>query len=93
MPKYMLLLYAATETSREEAEQRESEMPLWIQYYENLRDAGLLVHTDRLHSEEAATTVRVWDNETEITDGTICHHQGVPSRLLRAAVSRPRPGA
>ena len=69
MPKYMLLLYAATETSREEAEQRESEMPLWIQYYENLRDAGLLVHTDRLHSEDAATTVRVWDNETEITDG------------------------
>ena len=69
MPKYMFLLYAPPETSREEAEQRESEIPLWIQYYENLRDAGILVHTDRLHNEDAATTVRVRDDETEITDG------------------------
>ena len=63
MPKYMLLLY------RQEGEDRTSEMPLWNQFNESLRDAGLLIAGDPLHPVDAATTVRVRDEETEILDG------------------------
>jgi hypothetical protein len=63
MPKYMLLLY------RQEREARESETPLWIQFNESLRDAGLLVAGDALLPVDAATTVRVRNDETEILDG------------------------
>jgi hypothetical protein len=68
MPNYMLLLYSGQASPAEQAE-REAELPLWFQLNESLRDAGLLVGTDRLHPVEAATTVRVRDGETEITDG------------------------
>lgn len=63
MPKYMLLLY------RQEGEARKSELPLWIQFDESLREAGLLLAGDPLHPVDAATTVRVRDDETEIVDG------------------------
>jgi hypothetical protein len=68
MPQYMLLLYAG-EPGPQEREQRESEMPAWIQFTESLRDAGLLLATGRLHAVDAATTVRVRDDETEVLDG------------------------
>ena len=68
MPKYMLLLYAAEAEPAEQVE-REAEMPLWMELNESLREAGLLVATDRLHDVTAATTVRVRDGETELTDG------------------------
>jgi hypothetical protein len=63
MPRYMLLLY------RQDGEDRMSEMPLWNQFNESLRDAGLLIAGDPLHPVDAATTVRVRDEETEILDG------------------------
>lgn len=63
MPKYMLLLY------RQEREQSSSEAPLWAEFDKGLRDAGLLICGDPLHPVEAATTVRVRDEETEIVDG------------------------
>ncbi len=63
MPRYTLLLY------RQDREPSESEPPLWIQFNESLRDAGLLLASERLHPVEAATTVRVRDDETEILDG------------------------
>jgi hypothetical protein len=63
MAKYMLLLY------REDQEQRTSEIPLWIQFNESLRDAGILIAGDPLHPVDAATTVRVRNDETEILDG------------------------
>src|SRR5262249_26092405 len=68
MPQYMLLLYAG-EAGPQEREERESEMPVWIQFTESLRDAGLLVAQGRLHPVDAATTVRVRDEETEVLDG------------------------
>jgi hypothetical protein len=68
MPQYMLLLYAG-EAGPREREQRESEMPAWIQFTQSLRDAGLLLATGRLHPVDAATTVRVRDDETEVLDG------------------------
>jgi hypothetical protein len=64
----MLLLYAG-EADPQERERRESELPLWIQFQESLREAGLFLGSDRLHPVDAATTVRVRDEETEIVDG------------------------
>ena len=68
MPKYMLLFYAA-EADEKEREQRDAELPAWFQLTDSLREAGLLLGADRLHPVESATTVRVRDGETEITDG------------------------
>jgi hypothetical protein len=64
----MLLLYAG-EADSEERAQREAEMPLWVQFTQDIAKAGLLVSTDRLQPVDVATTVRVRDGETELTDG------------------------
>ena len=64
MPRYMVLLYA------EEREDRLlTDMPLWLELTEGLREAGLLVSNGALHAPGTATTVRVRDGEAEITDG------------------------
>jgi hypothetical protein len=68
MPRYMLLLYSP-EVDEDQQAQREAEMPLWNEVTESLREAGLLVSADRLHPVSRATTVRVRDDETELTDG------------------------
>src|SRR5271156_7108536 len=68
MPKYMLLLYR-DEPSPQEREERASELPLWVQFNESLRDAGLLISGDPLHPPDAATTIGVRSEETEILDG------------------------
>ena len=68
MPRYMLLLYA-DEPDAKEREEREGELPVWRQFTDSLREAGLLLGSDRLHPVDSATTVRVRDGETEITDG------------------------
>jgi hypothetical protein len=68
MPKYMLLLYAG-EPDAKEREEREAELPAWRQFTDSLREAGLLLGSDRLHPVDSATTVRVRSGETEIMDG------------------------
>src|SRR5437016_14503328 len=68
MPRYMLLLYSPSADEAQQAE-RDAELPLWNELTESLREAGLLVSTDRLHPVERATTVRVRDDELELTDG------------------------
>jgi hypothetical protein len=68
MPKYMLLLYR-DEPTPQEREERAAEMPLWIQFTDSLRDAGLLISSDPLQPVSTATTVRVRNEETEIVDG------------------------
>jgi hypothetical protein len=42
---------------------------VWFELNESLREAGLLVASGRLHAADSATTVRIRDRETEITDG------------------------
>jgi hypothetical protein len=64
----MLLVYHQEVEAAEQAE-REKEMPLFVELHRSLREAGLLVGVQRLHSTESATSVRVRDGETEITDG------------------------
>jgi hypothetical protein len=68
MPNYILLLRAEEADEAEQAE-RDAEIPVWIELHDSLREAGLLVTSGRLHSPDSATTVRVRDGETEITDG------------------------
>ena len=68
MSQYMLLVYHEEVDTAEQAE-REREMPLFVELHRSLREAGLLVGVQRLRSTESATSVRVRQGQTEITDG------------------------
>jgi hypothetical protein len=68
MSQYMLLVYQEEVDPTEQAE-REAELPMFVEFFRNLREAGLLVGVKRLRSVESATSVRVRGGETEITDG------------------------
>ena len=68
MPQYMLLIYGPsgqTPTPEEMA----AEMPRWNDYTQSLQDADIMRAGDALHGADSATTVRVRDGETQITDG------------------------
>jgi hypothetical protein len=64
----MLLVYEEELEPAEQAE-REKVTPMLLELHASLREAGLLDSVRRLHSTESATSVRVRDGETEITDG------------------------
>ena len=68
MSQYMLLVYEEEVDSTEQAE-REKVTPTLLELHAGLREAGLLVGVQRLRTTESATSVRVRDGETEITDG------------------------
>jgi hypothetical protein len=68
MSQYMLLVYEEEVDPAVQAE-RERELPVFVEMHRSLREAGLLVGAQRLHSVESATSVRVRDGETAITDG------------------------
>jgi hypothetical protein len=68
MSRYLVLLYAP-EGEEPVDRQRLAQLPLWLELTESLREAGLLVANGALHRTEAATTVRVRNGETEMTDG------------------------
>ena len=68
MSQYMLLVYEEEVDAPAQAE-REQVTPMLVELHASLREAGLLVGVQRLHSTGSATSVRVRDGETEITDG------------------------
>jgi hypothetical protein len=68
MSQYMLLVYEEEVGPAEQAE-REKVTPMLVELHASLREAGLLGTVHRLHSSESATSIRVRDGETEITDG------------------------
>ena len=68
MSQYMLLVYEEEVDAAAQAE-RERELPMFVELHRSLREAGLLVGVQRLRSAESATSVRVRDGQTEITDG------------------------
>jgi hypothetical protein len=68
MSQYMLLVYEEEVDSAEQAE-REKVTPTLLELHAGLREAGLLVGVQRLRTTESATSVRVRDGQTEITDG------------------------
>jgi hypothetical protein len=68
MSQYMLLVYEEEVDPAEQAD-REQITPMLVEMHATLREAGLLVGVQRLHPTESATSVRVRDAQTEITDG------------------------
>ena len=68
MSQYMLLVYEEEAEPAVQAE-REQITPTLVQLHASLREAGLLDSVRRLHSTESATSIRVRDGDTEITDG------------------------
>jgi hypothetical protein len=68
MSQYMLLVYEE-EVEPEVQAERERELPVFMEFHRSLREAGLLSGVGRLRSVESATSVRVRDGQTEITDG------------------------
>jgi hypothetical protein len=68
MSQYMLLVYEEEVEPAEQAE-REKITPMLVELHASLREAGLLVGVHRLHTTQSATSVRVRDGETNITDG------------------------
>jgi len=68
MSQYMLLVYEEEVEQAEQAE-RETVTPTLLELHASLREAGLLVGVQRLRTVESATSVRVRDGQTEITDG------------------------
>jgi RNA polymerase sigma-70 factor, ECF subfamily len=77
VPQYMLLLYAGEVDEAGEAE-RWAELPVWNQISDSLRESGVLVTNAPLHPVQMATTVRVRDGETELTDGPFAVPYRVP---------------
>jgi hypothetical protein len=61
--QYMLLIYVPTDGGQS------AEPSDWMQYTTDLQEAGVLVSGDGLQGIETATTVRVRDGETLVTDG------------------------
>jgi hypothetical protein len=68
--RYMLLIYGDengwTPTTEEEGA---AEMAKWVAYGEEIGAEGILRGGDALQPTAAATTVRVRDGETQVTDG------------------------
>lgn len=68
MPQYMLLIYQPTEGGPS-PEELQAESPRWFAYTQQLQESGVMVAGDALQPLETATTVRVRDSETLLTDG------------------------
>ena len=68
MPQYMLLIYSPPGAGPA-PEEAEAQMGRWMAYTQELQDSGAMVAGDALQPIEVATTVRVRDGETVVTDG------------------------
>jgi hypothetical protein len=68
MPQYMLLINMPT-TGGPAPEEGGADTQKWFEYTQALQDAGVHVAGDALEPIDSATTVRVRDGETLITDG------------------------
>jgi hypothetical protein len=68
MPQYMLLIYSPTEGGPS-PEEMQAEFPRWQDYTQALIDKGVMTAGDALQPIDTATTVRVRDGETQVTDG------------------------
>jgi hypothetical protein len=61
--QYMLLIYVPADGSEQ------AEPSAWMRYTQELQEAGVMVAGDGLQPGDTASTVRVRDGETLITDG------------------------
>jgi hypothetical protein len=68
MPQYILLINEPTEGGLPPSEQ-EAQMQRWGEYSQSLAESGAMVGGDRLRPADTATTLRVRDGETVLSDG------------------------
>jgi hypothetical protein len=68
MPQYTLLMYQPVDREQDPADFAD-EHKRWNAFHQELVDAGALVSNKGLAGTDTATTVRVRDGETHITDG------------------------
>lgn len=67
MTQYMMMIYAPTEPLA--ADDPANQLDRWIEFDKSLHAQGVHVADHRLHDLDTATTVRVRDGETLISDG------------------------
>jgi hypothetical protein len=68
--KYMLLMYASESVELNTPEEQEAAAPeVWFALMKEMKDAGVLLSNNGLASITTATTVRVRDGKTLVTDG------------------------
>ncbi|MFV0407646.1 MAG: YciI family protein [Propioniciclava sp.] len=67
--KYMLLLASGSEGPQPGSPEEAAEMGEWFAYDELLKEAGVFVEGEALMPVDTATTVRVRDGKTLVTDG------------------------
>ena len=68
MPQYILLMYQPHEGGPAPEDWAEAHAR-WQQYDQDVKDAGAFVDNRGLGKAETATTVRVRDGESQLTDG------------------------
>jgi hypothetical protein len=66
MPQYTLLIYVPAEGG---PPPEERELQRWLDYTQALRDAGVHVADNALEMADSATTVRVREGESVVSDG------------------------
>jgi hypothetical protein len=67
--KYMLLMYANEAEAPNTPEELEALRPAWFAFMREANGAGVLLSNDGVAPNSSATTVRVRDGKTMITDG------------------------
>ncbi len=68
--RYLLLIYNDERGWDDMSEDEQAaQLPRWNAYTESLQSAGILRGGDALQPTASATTVRVRDGETQLTDG------------------------
>jgi hypothetical protein len=65
----MLLFYSEQVDEAAQARREAQDLPLMLAAADSLREAGILLGSDRLQPADTATTVRVRDGRTELVDG------------------------
>jgi hypothetical protein len=68
MPQFMLMC-CQPEAEPAENAGGEDELPLLLELHRSLREAGILLDTQRLRPVASASSVRVRGGRTEVTDG------------------------
>jgi hypothetical protein len=68
MPEYMLLMYQPVDGGRSPEDYAE-EHAQWSKFDADIKEAGAFIHNRGLGRLDVATTVRVREGETQVTDG------------------------
>ena len=67
--KYMLLMYADETKAPRTVEEYQAVAQVWYSFNEEAKAAGVLLSTNGLEPIASATTIRVREGKTSITDG------------------------